>query len=159
VAAGAVSGISRIPRLRRTRRDSRLVFLGLAVLAWNALAIGIIRNTPLVAASAFGIGVGVSLVLTPAQTMLQIHSPMDMMGRITSSALSLLAFAQMAGIAVSGGFAQTFGVRVVFAGCAALAGVTAALLRLGGSGSVEAAPSPAKVSIGWPQAQNREEAG
>jgi MFS family permease len=56
----------------------------------------------------------VSLVLVPAQTMSQQGTPREMMGRVSSSLLSLVSLAQVLGLLLSGYLAQVIGIRPFF---------------------------------------------
>jgi len=62
-------------------------------------------------------------VIVPAQTLLQKETPHALMGRISSTTMSVVLFAQLIGLALSGVLANAFGVRAVFFLCAALAWV------------------------------------
>ena len=53
-----------------------------------------------------------------------------MMGRVQSSSTSMMFLAQILGLVLSGGLAGALGIRLVFLGCAALAGVLAGAGRL-----------------------------
>jgi MFS family permease len=80
--------------------------------------------------AAFGatltIGVAFAAIIVPAQTLLQQETPHEMMGRVSSSVMSVVFFAQILGLALSGVLAEQIGVRGVFIGCAALAALLAA---------------------------------
>jgi len=78
----------------------------------------------------------------PAQTLMQQETPAAMMARISGTVMSVVLFAQLVGLVLSGVFAQLVGVRAVFFLCAVLAGALAAggALLLRGR-EVEAAPA------------------
>ena len=58
--------------------------------------------------------------MVPAQTLMQRETPHDMLGRVASTQISVIFFAQILGLVLSGMLAQIFGVRMVFFFCAAL---------------------------------------
>ena len=62
----------------------------------------------------------------PAQTLMQRETPHALMGRISSTVMSVVFFAQLLGLVLSGLLAQFFGVRAVFFLCAVLAWVLTA---------------------------------
>ena len=59
----------------------------------------------------------------PASTLIQQETPHALMGRISSTVMSVVLFAQLLGLALSGVLAQLVGVRAVFFLCAVLAWV------------------------------------
>ena len=65
-------------------------------------------------------------VIVPAQTLMQRETPHALMGRISSTVMSVVFFAQLLGLVLSGLLAQLFGVRAVFFLCAVLAWVLTA---------------------------------
>jgi MFS family permease len=71
-------------------------------------------------------GIGVALVVIPAQTLMQGATPMDMLGRVTSSLMSVLALAQVAGLALSGTIAQAVGIRKAYLAISVLLALIAA---------------------------------
>ncbi len=56
----------------------------------------------------------IAFVLVPAQTMSQRETPPQMVGRVTSTFMSLLSFAQIFGLLLSGILAQALGIRPLF---------------------------------------------
>jgi DHA3 family macrolide efflux protein-like MFS transporter len=66
---------------------------------------------PVTVAATLALGFGVALVIIPAQTLMQGQTPMEMLGRVTSSLMSVLAAAQVAGLLLSGSIAQIVGIR------------------------------------------------
>jgi MFS transporter, DHA3 family, macrolide efflux protein len=69
----------------------------------------------------FTLGFTFAGVIVPAQTLMQQETPPALMGRISSTMMSVILFAQLVGLALSGILAQAVGVRAVFFLCAALA--------------------------------------
>ena len=63
--------------------------------------------------------------MVPAQTLMQQTTPHALLGRVSSTMISIVGFANLLGLVVSGMFAQLVGVRVVFLGCAVVAWVLA----------------------------------
>jgi MFS family permease len=84
---------------------------GLFLIAFGILLLAVFGNIPLTIVSTLAVGFGVALVIISAQTLIQGQTPMEMLGRVTSSLMSVIAFAQVAGLVVSGSIAQVVGIR------------------------------------------------
>ena len=83
-------------------------------------------NVPLTIVATLIMGFGVALVIIPAQTLMQGQTPLDMLGRVTSTLMSVLSFAQVAGLALSGSIAQVVGIRNSYYATSALLALIAA---------------------------------
>jgi DHA3 family macrolide efflux protein-like MFS transporter len=129
VGAGAIAGIQTIPVLRRRFDDFQLVLWGLMTLAGSALLMALLQSEVLVAGGAFGIGFGIGLILTPAQTLLQRRTPLPVLGRVSSAVDAVISLAQLGGMVLSGACAQAAGIRAVFLGCTLLTGASAIVLK------------------------------
>jgi MFS family permease len=82
------------------------------------------------AASTFMMGFAISFVLIPAQTMSQQETPPALMGRVSSTFMSLIAIAQVLGLLLSGYLAVRLGIRPLFLASAG------ALVLIAGAGYV-----------------------
>src|ERR1043166_3640499 len=78
------------------------------------------------AVSTFLMGGAVALVLVPAQTMSQQETPHEMVGRVSSTFMSMISIAQILGLLLSGGLAERLGVRHLFFACAVVLVILAA---------------------------------
>ena len=104
-----------------------MVLGGLFLLGLGAGLLGAFRNTAMAALSTFTMGFGIAFVWIPAQTMSQQETPPPMVGRVSSTFMSLIAVSQVFGLLLSGYLAQKLGIRAVFIACAgALAVISAA---------------------------------
>jgi MFS family permease len=128
VGVGLIAGTQLVTRLVRSRSKAHVVMAGLFGLGIGAALLGVFRNIPTAALSTFTIGFAIAFVLVPAQTLSQQETPPQMMGRVSSSFMSLIAFSQILGLLLSGILAQVLGIRPVFLASAAVL----ALLSLGG---------------------------
>ena len=73
------------------------------------------RTTPLVAvAFSLLLGAAVSFVLVPSQTLVQEETPQRMLGRISSTSLSLMLVTQLVGVAIAGKLAAWLGIRPLY---------------------------------------------
>jgi MFS family permease len=70
------------------------------------------------ALSTFTMGFGIAFVWIPAQTMSQQETPPAMVGRVSSTFMSLISVSQVFGLLLSGYLAQKLGIRAVFLACA-----------------------------------------
>jgi hypothetical protein len=72
------------------------------------------------AAGMLALGFFFSFIMIPSQTLLQQETPPDMLGRVSSSLMSLLAFAQVIAMMGAGPVAQSAGIRNLFFGSAVM---------------------------------------
>jgi len=123
VGIGMLFGMPVVRRLSGTVSNATLVLGGLAGIGVGALLLGAL---PWAAASMFAcftLGFMFSGVIVPSQTLLQRETPQALMGRISSTSMSMIFFGQLMGLVLSGVLAQAIGVRAVFFLCAGLAWV------------------------------------
>jgi len=121
VGTGMLFGMPVVRRLSGTVPNATLVLSGLAGIGVGALLLGAL---PWVAASMFAcftLGFTFAGVIVPAQTLMQKETPQALMGRISSTSMSVIFFGQLAGLVLSGVLAEEFGVRAVFFLCAVIA--------------------------------------
>src|SRR5260370_4286845 len=114
VGIGLIAGTQLVTRIVRSRSKSHVVLCGLLALGVGAAVLGLFRNIPMAALSTFTMGFAVAFVLVPAQTMSQQETPPAMIGRVSSSFMSLISFAQVFGLLLSGVLAQRLGIRPLF---------------------------------------------
>ena len=78
-------------------------------------------QTPwLAGVSMFGIGFAIACIVVPAQTLMQQETPHDMLGRVSSSFMAVFSLSQLLGLLLSGGLANSIGVRHLFTSSAVL---------------------------------------
>jgi MFS transporter, DHA3 family, macrolide efflux protein len=99
---------------------SYVVLGGLFLLGLGAGLLGAFRNTIMAAFSTFTMGFAIAFVWIPAQTMSQQETPPPMVGRVSSTFLSLISVSQVFGLLLSGYLAQRLGIRAVFIACAGM---------------------------------------
>lgn len=114
IGVGLIAGTQLVTRLVRGRSHPNVVLSGLLGLGVGAAVLGLFRNIPTAAISMFTMGFAIAFVLVPAQTMSQRETPPQMVGRVTSTFMSLLSFAQIFGLLLSGVLAQKLGIRPLF---------------------------------------------
>ena len=123
VGVGMIVGTQLITRLAGSGSKPYVVLGGLFLLGLGAGLLGAFRNTAMAALSTFTMGFGIAFVWIPAQTMSQQETPPAMVGRVSSTFMSLIAVSQVFGLLLSGYLAQRIGIRAVFIACAGVLGV------------------------------------
>jgi MFS transporter, DHA3 family, macrolide efflux protein len=126
VGVGMIVGTQLVTRLARDRSKTNVVLGGLFSLGVGAGLLGAFRNPPLAALSTFIMGFAIAFVWIPAQTMSQQETPPAMVGRVSSTFMSLIAISQVLGLMLSGYLAQKIGIRQVFLACAGTLAVISA---------------------------------
>jgi MFS family permease len=123
VGVGMIVGMPVVRRLSGTISNSTLVLGGLAGIGFGALLLGAFTLAPTAMLGTFTLGLTFSAVIVPAQTLIQRETPHELMGRVSSTMMSVVFFGQLVGLVLSGVLAQAVGVRIVFFVCAVLAWV------------------------------------
>ena len=121
VGLGMMFGMPVVRRLSGTVSNSTLVLSGLAGVGLGALLLGALPWAVASGLACFTLGFMFSGVIVPAQTLLQKETPQALMGRISSTSMSVIFFGQLLGLVLSGVLAEAFGVRAVFFLCAVIA--------------------------------------
>ena len=130
VGTGMLFGMPVVRRLSGTVPNSTLVLAGLGGIGLGALLLGALPWVAASMAACFILGFTFAGIIVPAQTLLQQETPAAMMGRVSSTTMSVVFFAQLIGLVLSGVLAQAFGVRAVFVLCAVFAWVLTGAGRL-----------------------------
>jgi DHA3 family macrolide efflux protein-like MFS transporter len=149
VGVGMIVGTQLVTRLAGSQSKSYVVLRGLFLLGLGAGLLGAFRSTPMAALSTFTIGFGIAFVWIPAQTMSQQETPPPMVGRVSSTFMSLISFSQVFGLLLSGYLAQRLGIRAVFIACAGVLAVISAagyLLMRGRTSESAASNVPANAT-------------
>jgi MFS family permease len=126
VGFGMLVGTQAIRKLAARLKDDLLVLSGLAGIGLGALILGAVPHAAAALAATFTIGFAFAAIMVPAQTLLQRETPHDMIGRVSSTNISVAFCAQILGLVLSGYLADHLGVRLVFLFCAGVAAVMAA---------------------------------
>lgn len=130
VGIGMLFGTQIIRKLSEKLRDDVLVLSGLGGVGLGALILGSAPYAAAALLATFTIGFAFAGIMVPAQTLLQRETPKDLIGRVSSTNISVAFCAQIFGLVLSGYLADHLGVRLVFILCAGLAAAMAAGGRL-----------------------------
>lgn len=120
IGVGMIGGTLVMNSFTRKVSKTHLALWGLLTMALFVVVLAAFRSIAAASISMFGVGVGVVFVFVSAQTLMQGLTPMELIGRVSSSVMSVLSIAQLIGLVFSGSLAQTLGIRNVFYASAAL---------------------------------------
>jgi MFS family permease len=126
IGVGLLVGTQSVRAFARRSANDTMVLSGLAGIGAGVFLLGAVPIAAVTIAAMFAIGLAFSAIIVPAQTLIQQETPHALMGRISSTVMSVVFFAQLMGLILSGVLAQLVGIRAVFFLCAALAGTLAA---------------------------------
>ena len=138
VGVGLIAGTAAVNRFGGERSKKSVVLVGLIVCAAGVALLGIFAAIPAAVATTLTMGFGISFVVVAAQTLMQQETPPAMLGRVSSSFMSVFSAAQVLGLLLSGHLAVWFGIRIVFLLCAA----ALALIALAGFTQHKPTPIP-----------------
>jgi MFS family permease len=125
IGVGMMGGTFVLPRLTKGRRKEVVVLAGLLMIGLAILVTAIFKFAVVTALGMFGVGFGVAFIIAPSQALFQQETPITMVGRVSSSVMSVLTFAQVIGMLISGTVAQAIGIQNLFVASASLLGAVA----------------------------------
>jgi DHA3 family macrolide efflux protein-like MFS transporter len=108
VGIGLIAGAQVLGRMHHKSSRTNVVLGGLFSLGIGAALLGTFQNIAMASASTFVMGFAISFVLIPAQTLSQQETPPALMGRVSSTFMSLISLAQVLGLLLSGYLAPLF---------------------------------------------------
>jgi MFS family permease len=126
VGVGLIACTFLLMRSKSRKPAPHTVLYGLVALAIGTSVLGFSHYAWLAGVSTFLMGFAVALVLVPAQTMSQQETPPHMVGRVSSTFMSMISLAQILGLLLSGTLAELLGMRNLFFSCSVLSVVLAA---------------------------------
>lgn len=110
LAGGAViSGVA-----RRSARKEILVSVGMLGVGLFILLIAAAGNRFVTMAACVGIGAAASFIIIPAGALMQMETPHEIRGRVSSSSMSLIALSQGIALLLAGDFASRVGIVPVY---------------------------------------------
>src|SRR5689334_19128024 len=143
VGVGLNAGAQVLARVHTPSSRTQVVLGGMFALGVGAALLGAYHNTPMAALSTFTMGFAISFVLIPAQTLSQQETPPALMGRVSSTFMSLVAVAQVLGLLLSGFLAQRLGIRALFLTCAGVLALASGAGYVWMRGRIEGPAEPA----------------
>jgi MFS family permease len=147
IGVGMIGGTLLISRFGKQVTKTRLALWGLFTMGGFVVVMAAFKTIAAASVGMFGLGIGVLFVIVSAQTIMQGQTPMEMVGRVSSSFMSVLSLAQLVGLVISGSLAQSLGIRNLFFASAAILFLITVLgyFRL---------PQHAEVNAATPQEQS-----
>ena len=127
IGVGMLAGTVGLRKFGMKIPSEQMVLIGLVAIGVSVLGMAVVTLTSVSALATFGLGVGVAFIITPAQVLMQGKTPPEMLGRVSSSFMSIIAIAQMLGLVISGSAAERIGIKGLFYACAALLAVLATM--------------------------------
>jgi MFS family permease len=120
IGVGMIAGTLVMNRFAQKLSKTHLALFGLLTMGAFVLVLAASKTVAAASVSMFGVGVGVIFVFVSAQTLMQGQTPMELIGRVSSTVMSVLSFAQLIGLVFSGSLAQALGITKLFYASAAL---------------------------------------
>jgi MFS transporter, DHA3 family, macrolide efflux protein len=130
IGVGMLLGINGLNTLGKKLSNTVLVYSGLIGIAVGLVILTLLPHIWSTLVGNFIIGFAVAAIIVPAQTLFQQATPPELMGRVGSTFMSIIFAAQIAGLILSGLLTQYIGVRQVFALCAGMLIVLAAVGKI-----------------------------
>jgi predicted MFS family arabinose efflux permease len=127
IGIGMIAGTQSLHRFARHIPKQLLVLFGLGGMGGAVLVTALFGRIATTALGMLGLGFGAAFVMVPAQTLLQQETPHALLGRVSSSLMSLLAISQVLAMFVAGPVAQQAGIRNLYFGSAAMLAAIAAV--------------------------------
>ena len=130
IGIGMISGTQSLHRFARKIAPQNLVICGLGGMGLGVLITAIFGLVSTTAVGMLALGFFAAFIMIPSQTLLQRETPHALLGRVTSSLMSLLASSQVVAMFIAGPVAEKAGVRNLYLASAALLAVIAGVAYL-----------------------------
>ena len=111
---GVIAGALLIGKFGQQRSKVDLVLAGMLVLAVGIFALAAVGRPALALVVYVELGLGVSAVLIPSQTLIQEETPKPILGRVSSASMSVMTASQLIGVALAGKIADWIGIRNLY---------------------------------------------
>ena len=126
IGIGMIIGTQMLHRFARRIPHQNLVLYGLAGMGVAVFFTALIGRDISTAVGMLGLGFFASFIFVTAQTLIQQETPQQLLGRVSSSMMSLMAISQVLAMLFAGPVAEAAGIRNLYFGSAAmLVGITA----------------------------------
>jgi MFS family permease len=117
---GMIGGAQMVRKFSARSSPQHLVVYGLAGMGVAVFATALFGRVGTTAAGMLCLGFFAAFLMITSQTLLQQETPPEMLGRVSSSMMSLLASAQVIALLGAGPVAQSAGIRNLFFGSAVM---------------------------------------
>jgi MFS family permease len=122
---GTILGTFIIGKFGQKHSKAYMVVLGILGIGVSILVMSAVNRIPVAAVCSFFFGLAVAYVLIPAQALMQQDTPPQMLGRVSSTSISLMTVAQLLSFLVAGTVAGWIGIRNLYYLVALILGLTA----------------------------------
>lgn len=126
IGVGMIAGTQSLHRFAAKTPKQYLVVYGLGGMGLAVLLTALFGKVSTTAIGMLALGFFAAFIMVPSQTLLQQETPHELLGRVSSSLMSLLAVSQVLAMFVAGPVAQWAGIRNLYFGSAALLGLIGA---------------------------------
>jgi DHA3 family macrolide efflux protein-like MFS transporter len=120
VGVGIIAGTQLIRHFAREKSKGHLVILGLVGIGISIVLMAAFANIPVTMVATLGIGFWVGFLIVPTQVLLQEETPKEMLGRVSSSLMSVMSISQVLAMSGAGPIAGAIGIRNLYYLSAAL---------------------------------------
>src|ERR1035441_6770067 len=127
IGIGMITGTQFLHRVASRVPQQFLVVYGLGGMGVAVLITALFGKGATTAIGMLGLGFCAAFIMLPSQTLLQQETPHALLGRVSSSLMSLLAMSQGLAMFVAGPVAQQLGIRRLYFGSAAMLGIVGAV--------------------------------
>ena len=111
---GIIAGSIIIGRFGQSQTKVYMISFGIFALGVSVLCTAL-SGTPAVAlVAALALGISAAYVLVPGQTLMQEETPHEILGRVSSTSMSLVTVCQLMSFLVAGGIASAIGIRNLY---------------------------------------------
>jgi MFS family permease len=114
IGVGTISGAAMIGKFGQRRSKVELVLLGILGIGAGIFLMAVITQTAAALACCVLLGVLASAAIVPSQAILQEATPRELLGRVNSTALSVMTTSQFLAIAAAGKVADWIGIRPLY---------------------------------------------
>ena len=125
IGIGMIIGAQLLHRFAAKIPGQRLVIYGLGGMGGAVFITAVFGVVASTAVGMLGLGFFAAFIMVTSQTLIQRETPHELLGRVSSSLMSLLAISQVLAMFVAGPVAQRAGIRNLYFGSAAMLAVIA----------------------------------
>jgi MFS family permease len=120
IGVGMIAGTQSIRRFAMRISPQHMVIYGLAGMGAAVFVTALFGMLWSTVVGMLGLGFFAAFIIVTSQTLLQQETPQDMLGRVSSSLMSLMAVSQVFAMFVAGPVAQNVGLRNLYFGSAVM---------------------------------------
>lgn len=111
IGIGTIAGSVWVGKYAQQKPKILLIVWGIFGIGVGVLLLALATTAVAAVACSLTLGLAVSAVLVPSQTLMQEETPQAMLGRVSSTSLSLMTVAQLIGVSIAGKLAAWMGIR------------------------------------------------